>query len=397
MIQESRNRFNASFTEEKYKLMLQEIENEFPGALDFRVAESPVFIDREFKMKVLLAFNDIVDQILKPDFKTKTERAIPEAYKVGNETAFPSCLAVDFAVTKGENGEFEPQLIELQGFPSLFAYQSYIAGKYRKHFDVDRNFSEYFNRLNPMNYQQEMRKFLCGDVAPEHTILMEIEPEKQKTRLDFALTKKLWGIEPVCVTKLRNDGDLLYYEKDGQKVMVHRIYNRLIPDDIERNYPDLKLEVDFNRATGVQWVSHPNWFYRISKFSLPLFKSKFVPESHYLADFTPDDLENYVLKPLFSFAGAGVKINPTSEDLESIKDPENYLLQRKVQYAPCIEDTEGGKIKCEIRLLAIWPEGAARPKLVTNLARLSRGEMIGVDFNKDFNWVGGSVGFYETN
>jgi hypothetical protein len=392
-----RTQFNASFTEEKYQKMLQEIEAEFPGALDFRVAESPVFIDREFKTKILVAFNDIIDQILKPDFIAKTERAIPANRRVGNESPRPSCLAVDFAVTLDQHGKYEPQLIELQGFPSLFAYQSYLAGKYKKHFDVDRNFSAFFNRINAMGYQEEMRKFLLADIPAENTILLEIEPDKQKTRLDFELTKQFWGIEPVCITRLRNEGGHLYYTKGEEKVKVLRVYNRLIPDDLDRNYPNLKVEVDLNKATDVQWVSHPNWFYRVSKYSLPLFKSRYIPESHYLSDFVPEDLENYVLKPLFSFAGAGVNLHPTKEDIQRIENPQDYLLQRKVSYAPCIEDVRGEKIKCELRLLAIWPDGASRPRLVTNLTRLSRGEMIGVDFNKNFDWVGGSVGFYETN
>lgn len=399
MVREVRQRFNSSFSNEKYGQMIREIRTEFPDMLDFRVAESPVFVGRDLKTKVLTAFNDIVDQIRTPEYLSQTRRAIPEHLWVDHENPVPGCLAVDFAITLGEDGEYEPQLIELQGFPSLFGYQSYLAGKFRKFFDADRGYSEFFNRLNTMSYTQEMKKFLLGNSLPQNTILLEIYPEKQKTRLDFALTRKLWGIEPVCVTRLRNSGTELYYEEGGKKITVERIYNRLIMDDLERNFPDLRLEVDFNKASDVQWVSHPNWFYRLSKFSLPLFKSRYIPESRYLSDFKelPGDLENYVLKPLFSFAGAGVIIDVSPEDIARIQDPENYLLQKKITYAPCIEDTNGQKIKCEIRLLAIWPDGAERPKLMTNLARLSRGKMIGVDFNKDFDWVGGSIGFYETN
>lgn len=399
MFKDTRQRFNTSFSQEKYNQLLNEIHSEFPNMLDFRVAESPVFVDRNLKTKVLTAFNDIVDQIKKPDFISKTDRAIPENLFVEGENPVPGCLAVDFAITLSENGEYEPQLIELQGFPSLFAYQTYLAGKFRKHFDIDRGYSEFFNRLNTMSYIQEMKSFLVNDSKPENTILLEIFPEKQKTRLDFELTKKFWGVEPVCVTKVKRSGDDLYYEKDGKKIQIERIYNRLIIDDLERNYPDLKLQTNLSKAANVHWVSHPNWFYRVSKFSLPLFKSKYIPESKYVSDFKelPADLENYVLKPLFSFAGAGVIIDVKPEDITSIKDPENYLLQKKIAYEPCIEDINGQKIKCEIRLLAIWPDGAERPKLMTNLARLSRGKMIGVDFNKDFDWVGGSIGFYETN
>jgi hypothetical protein len=399
VVKEIREKYNASFSEEKYNTMIAEIHQEFPEMLDFRVAESPVFVDKNLKAKILTVFNDIVDQIKKPDFIAKTERSIPEHLFTEGENAVPGCLAIDFAITIDKKGEYAPQLIELQGFPSLFGYQTYLAGKFRKHFDIDRGYTEFFNRLNIMSYTQEMKNFLLGDSKPENTVLLEIFPEKQKTRLDFELTKKFWGIDPVCVTKVKRSGDELYYEKDGRKIGIERIYNRLIVDDLERNFPDLKLQTDLRKQADVHWISHPNWFYRVSKFSLPLFKSKFIPESKYVSDYKelPQDLENYVLKPLFSFAGAGVIIDVKPEDIHKIKDPENYLLQRKVVYEPCIEDVRGEKVKCEVRLLAIWPEGADRPKLMTNLARLSRGKMIGVDFNKDYDWVGGSIGFYESN
>jgi hypothetical protein len=398
VVKNTREKFNASFSEEKYKAIISEINQEFPGMLDFRVAESPVFLDKVLKSKVLTVFNDIVDQVRKPDFKQKTDRSIPESFYTEGENAVPGCLAIDFAITLDSSGEYSPQLIELQGFPSLFGYQTYIAGKYRKHFEVERSYTEFFNRLNTMSYTQEMKNFLLGDSKPENTILLEIYPEKQKTRLDFELTKRFWGIEPVCVTKVKRSGNELYHEKDGKNIGIERIYNRLIVDDLDRNYPDLVLNADLQKQADVHWISHPNWFYRLSKFSLPLFKSKFIPESNYVSEFKsiPDDLENYVLKPLFSFAGAGVIIDVQPDDIAKLKDPENYLLQKKVSYEPCIEDVRGEKIKCEIRLLAIWPEGEDRPKLMTNLARLSRGKMIGVDFNKDFDWVGGSIGFYDS-
>jgi hypothetical protein len=399
MVAEPRQYFNESFTVEKYQNMIAEIHKEFPDTLDFRVAESPVFVDKDLKIKILGACNSIIDEIKKNTFIEKTDRAIPIHHFVPNENKRPDFLAIDFAITKNNAGEFEPQLIELQGFPSLFAYQSYLSSKYKKHFNVQKGYSEFFNRLNTMSYMQEMQQFLLADGHPKNTILLEIFPEKQKTRLDFALSKKFWGIEPVCITKLRKSGDELFYESDGKKISVERIYNRLIFDDLDRNFSDLKLEVDLKEQHSAKWISHPNWFYRVSKFSMPLFKSKYIPESNYLSDFKsiPEDLENYVLKPLFSFAGAGVKIDVKKEDIESISDPENYLLQKKIAYEPCIEDVKGEKIKCEIRMLYIWPENSGSPKLVTNLARLSRGKMIGVDYNKNFDWVGGSSAFFETN
>lgn len=397
MIPEIRRQFNESFSNEKYEALLAEIERDFPTQLDFRIAETPVFVPQPLKIKLLQACNDIIDTLVKDDFKEKTERAIPANQHVPNEDAHPNFLAVDFAVCRDEKGELTPQLIELQGFPSLFGYQWYLGQKYKKFFFSPKNFSQYFNRLNMASYVEYMKKVLLGDEKAENVILLEIYPEKQKTRLDFEISKQLWGIEPVCYTKIKKEGRKLYYEKDGRQIEIKRIYNRLIFDDLLQNFPDLETEFKMTDDVDVKWVTHPNWFFRISKFTLPLLNSQFVPKSYYLSDLKeyPSDLENYVLKPLFSFAGSGVKLNFTKEDLDAIEDKENYLIQRKVKYEPVIEDTEGNLIKTEIRLLFAWEDSAPRPKLVTNLARLSRGEMIGVNFNKNFDWVGGSCAFFE--
>ena len=407
MIPSIRQQFNESFTPEKYEAMIAEIHKDFPNQLDFRVAETPVFVPKELKIKLLQACNDIIDILLKPDFKEKTNRAIPENQNVPNEDAHPSFLAIDFAICKDENSELSPQLIELQGFPSLFGYQWYLGQKYRKFFIDPKNFSQYFNRLSMSSYVDEMKKVLLGEEAVENVILLEIYPEQQKTRLDFEITRQLWGIEPVCLTKIIKVGRQLFYEKEGKTIEIKRIYNRLIFDDLLQNFPaggvpHLKTNFKMTDDVDVKWVTHPNWFFRISKFTLPLFKSAFVPESFFLSDLKeyPDDLENYVLKPLFSFAGSGVKLNFTKDDLDAISDKEaggvpHYLIQKKVKYEPIIEDKEGNSIKTEIRLLFTWEDNTTRPKLVTNLARLSRGEMIGVNFNKNFDWVGGSCAFFE--
>lgn len=397
MIPAIRQQFNESFTTEKYEAMIAEIHKDFPNQLDFRVAETPVFVPKDLKIKLLQACNDIIEVLLKPDFKEKTNRAIPENQHVPNEDAHPSFLAIDFAVCKDENGDLSPQLIELQGFPSLFGYQWYLGQKYRKFFIDPKGFNQYFNRLSMASYVDEMKKVLLDGEAAENVILLEIYPEKQKTRLDFEITRQLWGIEPVCLTKIKKVGRQLFYEKNGKTIEIKRIYNRLIFDDLLQNFPDLETNFKMTDDVDVKWVTHPNWFFRISKFTLPLLKSPFVPQSFFLSDLKeyPADLENYVLKPLFSFAGSGVKLNFTKEELDNIDDKENYLIQRKVKYEPIIEDKEGNLIKTEIRMLFTWEDNAPRPKLVTNLARLSRGEMIGVNFNKNFDWVGGSCAFFE--
>lgn len=397
MIPSIRQQFNESFTSEKYEAMMAEIHRDFPNQLDFRVAETPVFVPKDLKIKLLQACNDIIEVLLKPDFKEKTNRAIPKNQNVPNEDAHPSFLAIDFAVCRDENGELSPQLIELQGFPSLFGYQWYLGQKYRKFFIDPKGFSQYFNRLSMASYVDEMKKVLLGGEKAENVILLEIYPEQQKTRLDFEITRQLWGIEAVCLTKIKKVGRQLFYEKAGKTIEIKRIYNRLIFDDLLQNFPNLETNFRMTDDVDVKWVTHPNWFFRISKFTLPLLKSAFVPQSFFLSDLKeyPADLENYVLKPLFSFAGSGVKLNFTKEDLDAIPDKENFLIQRKVKYEPIIEDKEGNLIKTEIRMLFTWEDNAPRPKLVTNLARLSRGEMIGVNFNKNFDWVGGSCAFFE--
>ena len=397
MIPEIRRQFNESFSTEKYEAFLAEIEKDFPGQLDFRIAETPVFVPQALKIKLLQACNDIIDTLLKEDFKAKTERAIPANQYVPDEDKHPNFLAIDFAVCKDANGELTPQLIELQGFPSLFAYQWYLGQKYKKFFAVPKNFTQFFNRLNMATYVETMRKMLLGGEKAENVILLELYPEKQKTRLDFEVSRQLWGIEAVCYTKIKKECRKLYYEKDGRQIEIKRIYNRLIFDDLLQNYPDLQVEFKMTDNVDVKWVTHPNWFFRISKFTLPLLNSPYIPKSFYLSDLKeyPADLENYVLKPLFSFAGSGVKLGFTKEDLDAITDKENYLIQQKVKYEPVIEDTEGKLIKTEVRMLFVWDDAAQRPTLVTNLARLSRGEMIGVNFNKNFDWVGGSCAFFE--
>ncbi|AFK05194.1 hypothetical protein Emtol_4069 [Emticicia oligotrophica DSM 17448] len=392
-----RDKFNESFSKEKYENLIAEIHKDFPNQLDFRVAETPVFVPKDLKIKLLQAANDIIEVILKPDFKEKTERAIPVNQYVPNENSHPHFLAIDFAVCKDEAGNLTPQLIELQGFPSLFGYQWYLGQKYRKFFYDPKNYTQYFNRLSMSSYVDEMKKVLLANENPENVILLEIYPEQQKTRLDFEITRQLWGIEPVCITKIKKVGRQLFYEKNGKTIEIKRIYNRLIFDDLLQNYPNLETNFKMTDDIEATWITHPNWFFRISKFTLPLLKSNYIPQSFYLSDLKayPSDLENYVLKPLFSFAGSGVKLNISKEDLDKINDKENYLIQRKVQYEPVIKDVNGNLIKTEIRLLFVWEDNATRPKLVTNLARLSRGEMIGVNFNKNFDWVGGSCAFFE--
>ncbi|HSC52375.1 MAG TPA: hypothetical protein VLC98_02060 [Phnomibacter sp.] len=396
MVPSIRKAYNEAFTLERYEAFLQDLQSVHPGDIAFRVAETPVFIGKEFKAKVLQACEDIVDTIVRPDFNELTANAIPEQYRSGSDNERTDCIAFDFGICQSDDGSYSPQLIEMQGFPSLFAYQVLHSEIIQKHFPIPAAFDSYLNGLNKETYIQLLKEMIIQDFPPEEVILLEIYPEQQKTKIDFSCTKDYVGIETVCVTALRADGKSLYYEKaDGSRQKISRIYNRVIFDDLEKQELPVGT-IDLLADWNVSWCPHPNWFYRISKFTLPFIKSDYVPETHFLSDLdpVPANLEDWVLKPLFSFAGQGVIIDVTKADIDSIEDPQNWILQKKVTYANAIL-TPNDPAKAEIRIFYFWPKGAERPIPVQNLARLSKGKMIGVRYNADKDWVGGSLVFFE--
>jgi hypothetical protein len=396
MIKEIRQRYNASFSEEKYQKFLASLNQAFNHKIIFRVAESPVFVDKLFKEKLFKASDQIIDFLVRDDFKKITERAIPQRLRVPNETNHTHFLALDFAVVKDERGELSPRLIEMQGFPSLFGWQDFLAREFKRDFYCPSNFHNHF-RLSDEQYQSFFKNFLLNGHHPENVILLEIDPLKQNTAIDFIITEKITGVAPVHVEEVLKEGRNLFYEKNGRKLQIKRIYNRVIFDELVKR-PDLKMQFQFTDDLNVEWAGHPNWFFRISKFTMPFIKSEFIPECKFLSDYEkfPADLENYVLKPLFSFSGSGVIFHVKESDLNSIpvSARPDYMLQRKVNYEPVIQAPDG-TVKTEIRILFIWEDNKPRPTLITNLARLSRGEMIGVKYNKDKTWVGGSVCFFE--
>jgi hypothetical protein len=396
MIKAIRDQFNKNFTEEKYQDFLKDLYSKHPGAIEFRVAETPIFIPKDFTEKMIGACEAIVDVITAPDFKAITQRAIPKGENVPGENEHTDFIAFDFGICENGNGEMEPQLIEMQGFPTLFGFQVYYPQVIEKHFDMPGNFSHYLNGYDDTSYIAFLREIILGSHQPENVILLELKPHKQKTRIDFYCTQDYIPIPIVCLTELKQDGKKLFYEKDGKKIEIKRIYNRIIFDELLQIKDSLGDVVDITQPLDVEWAPHPNWFYRISKFTLPLIRNPYVPETFYLNELKeiPDDLENYVLKPLFSFAGQGVIIDVAKKDIEEVAHPENWILQRKVKYAD-FKKTPNIPAKAEIRIFYFWKKGAARPVAVSNLARLSKGKMIGVRYNMDKDWVGGSVAYFE--
>ena len=397
MVPALREAFNSAFTRERYDLFLADLNSRYPGAIEFRLAETPVFIPSSFSNQLLDACEYIVDLILDPAFKELTERAIPANDRVPNENAHPHFLVFDFGVCDDGHGGWQPQLIEMQGFPSLYGFQVYYPETLRRHFSIPDDYSQFLDGYDHRSYLDLLRDVIVGDCAPEQVVLLELRPHRQKTRIDFYCTQDYLGITPVCLTEIIQEGRQLFYlhPATGKKTAIRRIYNRVIFDELQSAGLPAGGYVDIRQDLDVEWVTHPNWFYRVSKFTLPFLRHPFVPPTWFLDQLKqpPADLENYVLKPLFSFAGQGVIIDPTPADLE-VKNPENWILQRKVTYAGLIP-TPDVPAKVEIRIMYLWKDGAPRPVPAINLARLSKGKMIGVDFNKDREWVGGSVGFFE--
>lgn len=393
MIAELRDKFNSEFNENTYQEFLNYLNSVLKYPTDFRVCETPLFLSDEFKQELLNACEDIVSQITEDDFLKNSVNAIPKELFVPNDTPHPIFLSLDFAITK-ENNHFIPKLIELQGFPTLYGYQVYLDKAIRKYFNIPENFTAYFNGYDEENYIKKLKEIILGNDDHENVILLEIEPKSQKTRIDFAATEKLIGINYVCITDIIKRGKNLFYKNEGKEIPIKRIYNRVIFDELIRK----NIQSDFSLLdeVDVNWVGHPNWFFKISKFSLPQLSGKYVPECYFLDQLEnyPEDLSQFVLKPLFSFAGLGVDVDVNKDKLDSITDRENYILQQKVDYAPVIK-TPDGYSKVEIRMMYLWEENSQQPQLVMNLIRTSKGKMMGVDFNKNKTWVGSSLAYYK--
>lgn len=390
MIPHLREKFNSEFKQETYNNFLTDLNSILKYPVDFRVAETPIFLPDNLKSEIIIACNGLLEQIRSDNFKIKSQKAIPKEFEVPNTSNHPEFLQIDFAICRNANGNYAPKLIELQGFPSVYSYQFYLHKLFDEYYNLDNNLSPYFSSLDDDTYKQKLRNIIVGDTNPENVILLEIQPEKQKTRIDFSATEELFGITTVSISDVIQEGKKLYYQKANKKISIERIYNRVIFDEVERN--NVSFSFDFSDELDVKWVPHPNWFYLISKYSLPMLKGECVPDCFFLNNLgtVPDDLTRFVLKPLFSFAGHGVDVDITKEKLEAITDPENYILQQKIEYAPVIK-TPDEYSKVEIRMMFLWDE---EPLLVNNLVRMSKGKMMGVDFNKNKTWVGSSLALH---
>ncbi|MEM1358525.1 MAG: hypothetical protein AAGF89_10010 [Bacteroidota bacterium] len=394
MINPLRQKFNQEFTEERYQEMLAWIGAQYNYSPTFHVAETPVFIPNEVRDRILRACEDIMEVVVRPNFMELTSAAIPPGEFVPKPNAHPLFMQFDFGLCLDESGAVSPQLIEAQGFPSLYFFQYLLNRAYRKFYDLPEDHHCRFNARDDAEYMDLLAQAILGKYAPENVVLLEVDPEKQNTRVDFLICQRELGIAELCISDVELDGNKLYYQRDGVRTRIHRIFNRVIFDELNAR-PDLKRSFNMIEDVDVEWAGHPNWFFLLSKFTLPFIDSPYVPKTHFLhkMEALPADLSAYVLKPLYSFAGAGVDLYPTVEKIRAIEKPAHYILQKKVQYADLVE-TLDVPARAEIRMMYVWPEDAPEPILLNNLVRLSKGEMVGVKYNKDKTWVGGSLGYF---
>jgi hypothetical protein len=418
LIPELRKEFNARFSGDSYERLLDVLDRRCEGPIKFRVAETPIFVQKTLLEKMAaegaaLAHYLIADK----DHLAAARRAIPAGFDVANQTPHPNFLTADFALVRTHSGELAPRLVEIQAFPSVFAYQVELSRAYQTVFDLPRTLSIFLGALDESSYWDLFRRTVLGRQDPEKVVLAEVDPNHQKTYPDFHLTSQRLGIPTVDIARIEPTGNKLNYrDRSGRLVPIDRIYNRAIVDELIAR--DVRLSFDLTQSWNVEWAGHPNWYFLISKFSLPwLSRSKgfpVVPPAVFLNDFMDGPGRDFLvesgvslsneggeggygdllLKPLFSFAGKGIEFEPSQARLEQIPPNERpgYLLQQRMQFEPTIV-TPSGLTQAEIRILYLWPDdGDLTPAI--SLVRLGRGKMMGVDHNKNLDWVGGSAAFY---
>lgn len=404
MIPEFRKDFNGRFEPSMYQRLLDRMDRETRTHVGFRISETPCFFPAGLISTMADAGAELTHQLVdSPDYMRRSNAAAPERYRMPNENAHPNFMTVDFGLVRDAGDNLVPRLVELQAFPSIYGYQALLSRAMHEGYSLDGQLEWFLSGLDEEGYWKLLLQVIVGEHDPENVILVEIEPDQQKTLPDFHATEDRLGIQTVDIAHLVHEGNRLYYHRKGspgnQLTPVHRIYNRAIVDELERK--QISLPFDYRDDLDVEWAGHPNWYFRISKFSLPWLNHPTVPKAVFLSDWyagdiskLPEDREQWVLKPLYSFAGKGIVFEPTQEEMDAIplNEREHYLLQERVRFAPVIE-TPFGPTQAEIRILYVWPEGGQLTPALT-LTRMGRGKMMGVDHNRDQQWVGSTAAYF---
>ncbi|GAC1651455.1 MAG: hypothetical protein NVS9B15_11690 [Acidobacteriaceae bacterium] len=394
MIPELRARFNANYTPEKYRDFISNVNRASGSEVKFRLSETPIFLPRAMMAKMERYGAELVHQLVgNPGYHLASDISIPPEFNAPNEDSHPLFIQVDFGLVRDADGELQPKLVELQGFPSLYAYQPAVANAYVQAYGLPDHLTSFSSGLDERSYRELFCRAVLNGNDPKHVILLEIDPQQQKTLPDFNLTKTLCGVETVNIRDLIKRGNQLWYRSEGgQEIRIKRIYNRAIVDELVRK--KLTPPFDYRDELDVEWAGHPNWYFRMSKFSIPFLKHASVPKTWFLDELEslPADRNDYLLKPLYSFAGSGVLFSPSDSDIAAIprERRHDYILQERLSFEPVIE-TPHGMTQAEIRIMYIWlPDAELTPTMA--LVRMGRGKMMGVDHNRDLEWVGASAG-----
>jgi hypothetical protein len=390
--------FNAAFNQALFDGFLERLQARV-GPIPFQVAETPLMMTHGLRDWLARNAKEIVDQLSQPALLAKLKLAIPAHYNVPGMDFLPNCVQVDFAITKNDSGAMEGRVVELQAFPSLYALMPMMAEAWGETLNGIPGLEADWRWSidEPASSLELLRQTIVGGEDPVEVALVDLTPELQKTAPDFEATRLMFGVEAVCVSELIKKGRALYRKRpNGQVVQVKRIYNRMVFDELE--VKKAVIPFNWNEELDLTWCSHPNWYWTWSKFALPSLNHPAIPQARFLSDITelPADLTRYVLKPLFSFAGAGVVVDVTDEDIKKIpfEQRANWVLQEKITYAEAIKMPDGNGVKAEVRVMLARPPNGTDLIPVICLVRLSRGKMLGVDFNKGLTWVGGSVGIW---
>src|SRR5262245_36224877 len=394
MIPSLRRAYNAAFTDERYRDYQRRLGERGRIEIPFRLAETPVFLPPELRDEMVEASLEIFRQLSTKEALERSKAAVPPELDVPGCDPLPTFAVTDFAITRDSDGRLAPKLIELQAFPTLYAFQVAQCEEIARFCPEGARVGWYLSGLDADSYRRIVGEAILSGLPANEVVLLDLDPPHQKTAIDFVFTEQFWGVRAIDPSQIEKRARELWYSNNGKKTRIRRIYNRLIFDELE--VKGAKLPFDITSRIDVSWAGHPNWYFRWSKHCLPHLRHPTVPEARFLSDFAspPKELENWVLKPLFSFAGSGVKVDVTSADLAAVPPEQRAqtLLMRKIDYAPAIETTDGNFSKVEVRVMFVWKE--EQPFPVITLARLSQGKMMGVNYNKDKTWVGSAANLW---
>jgi hypothetical protein len=348
----------------------------FPGALVERMGEDGKALIRQL--------------VENPEYLARSEASIPAKFRVPNESAHPMFVQVDFGLVRDAAGELQPETGRVTGLPfPLRISAGVVAGLHRC--VLPRSQSSLLPERARLGFlQTAVAGCDCGGArSGECRVDGGASGGAENASGFYADGEAARDSHGVHHQDSQTEGRRLFYEDGGKQIPIERIYNRTIVDELERK--GVVLPFDFRDDLDVEWAGHPNWYFRISKYSIPYLKHPSVPRTWFLDQLpeVPADLENFVLKPLYSFAGLGVVIAPSRADIDAIPAAKRseYILQERMNFTPWWR-LRYGLTKVELRTMYVWLDELVP---VLTIVRMGRGLMMGVDQNKNMKWVGSSA------